>query len=96
MRKIVKASPAVRTLAARMGVDLAEMKGSGEGGRVLKDDIIAASTASDLGGVAGSGGDRMGQMDRDQVPAVTRVEFGRTRKVMYRALGEMGAVPHFG
>jgi pyruvate/2-oxoglutarate dehydrogenase complex dihydrolipoamide acyltransferase (E2) component len=93
LRKIVKASPAVRTLAARMGIDLMDIKGSGEGGRVLRDDITSHITGSslsvDVDGQAPPGA-------RDEVPTTTRVEFGRTRKVMYRAMGDMGSVPHFG
>ena len=99
LRKIVKASPAVRTLAARMGIELVDVKGSGEGGRVLRDDLTSHSApASHLS----SGGSRAGEVmhlesrDRGEIPEVTRVEFGRTRKVMYRAMGDMGSVPHFG
>lgn len=99
LRKIVKASPAVRTLAARMGIELVDVEGSGEGGRVLRDDLTSHSApASHLS----SGGSRAGEVmelesrDRGEIPEVTRVEFGRTRKVMYRAMGDMGSVPHFG
>jgi len=93
LRKIVKASPAVRTLAARMGIELVDVKGSGEGGRVLRDDLTSHSghSGSDRGEVVGTS---LG--DRREVPEATRVEFGRTRKVMYRAMGDMGSVPHFG
>jgi 2-oxoisovalerate dehydrogenase E2 component (dihydrolipoyl transacylase) len=95
LRKIVKASPAVRTLAARMGIELVDVKGSGEGGRVLRDDLTSHSAPA-----SHSWGSRneveMGGRDRGAIPEVTRVEFGRTRKVMYRAMGDMGHVPHFG
>jgi len=94
LRKIVKASPAVRTLAARMGIELIDVKGSGEGGRVLRDDLTShsapASHSHDRNEV------EMGGRDRAGISEVTRVEFGRTRKVMYRAMGDMGQVPHFG
>lgn len=49
-RDRVAASPRARTLAARRGMDLAEMTGSGPGGRVLAADVTrlarAAPTAS--------------------------------------------------
>ena len=99
LRKIVKASPAVRTLAARMGIELVDVKGSGEGGRVLRDDLTSHSAAASH---LSSGGSRAREVmelesrDRGEIPEVTRVEFGRTRKVMYRAMGDMGSVPHFG
>jgi 2-oxoisovalerate dehydrogenase E2 component (dihydrolipoyl transacylase) len=97
LRKIVKASPAVRTLAARMGIELVDVKGSGEGGRVLRDDLTSHSTSTSQSHDGGSRNEvEMGGRDRGAIPEVTRVEFGRTRKVMYRAMGDMGQVPHFG
>jgi 2-oxoisovalerate dehydrogenase E2 component (dihydrolipoyl transacylase) len=97
LRKIVKASPAVRTLAARMGIELVDVKGSGEGGRVLRDDLTSHSaSASHFEGSESRNEVEMGARDRGEIPEVTRVEFGRTRKVMYRAMGDMGQVPHFG
>jgi pyruvate dehydrogenase E2 component (dihydrolipoamide acetyltransferase) len=42
----VKASPLARRLAEQKGVDLATLKGSGPGGRIVKADIDAASGAA--------------------------------------------------
>jgi 2-oxoglutarate dehydrogenase E2 component (dihydrolipoamide succinyltransferase) len=43
-----RSSPAVRKLAREQGVDLARVSGSGDGGRVTKDDVLrAASPARD-------------------------------------------------
>jgi len=98
LRKIVKASPAIRTLAARMGIELAGVKGSGEGGRVLREDLLAFDSSTSTSTSTGSNG-QAGHLDggdRSSIPTSTRVEFGRTRKVMYRAMGDMGNVPHFG
>ena len=39
-----KASPAVRKLARESGVDLGTVDGSGDAGRITKDDVIAAAT----------------------------------------------------
>ncbi len=63
----VKAVPAVRALAARLGVDLETLSGTGPGGRIMRRDVEAAasrrpgasgvprSTASDAGsGMAGT------------------------------------------
>jgi 2-oxoisovalerate dehydrogenase E2 component (dihydrolipoyl transacylase) len=96
LRKIVKASPAVRTLAARMGIELVDVKGSGEGGRVLRDDLTSHSVPASHSYGESRNEVGMGGRDRSGIPEVTRVEFGRTRKVMYRAMGDMGQVPHFG
>lgn len=40
----VEALPAVRKLAAEMGVDLSSLAGSGPGGRVTRDDVLAAGS----------------------------------------------------
>lgn len=39
------ASPSVRKLARERGVDLQELAGSGEGGRVTRDDVLTAASA---------------------------------------------------
>jgi pyruvate dehydrogenase E2 component (dihydrolipoamide acetyltransferase) len=39
----VKASPLARRLAAEMGVDIASLKGTGPEGRIVKEDVLAAS-----------------------------------------------------
>src|SRR5690606_11264374 len=41
----VLASPVARKLAADLGVDIATVKGTGEQGRVLKDDVASLGTA---------------------------------------------------
>ncbi|KAI8463741.1 MAG: lipoamide acyltransferase [Monoraphidium minutum] len=48
----VLASPAVRALARELGVDPAGVAGSGPGGRLLKEDVFAASEAGGGGGGA--------------------------------------------
>lgn len=99
LKRIVKASPAVRTLAARMDVDLAEVKGTGDGGRVTSEDVRGHAGGSSSTTHNASGRNDEGPSSgaaRASMPPTTRVEFGRTRKVMYRAMGDMGSVPHFG
>jgi pyruvate dehydrogenase E2 component (dihydrolipoamide acetyltransferase) len=39
----IKASPLARKVAHEMGVDLSRIQGSGPGGRIVRDDIIAAA-----------------------------------------------------
>ena len=42
----VKASPVARRMAAEQGIDLARLTGSGPGGRVTKEDVLAAVQAA--------------------------------------------------
>jgi len=46
----VLASPAVRALARELAVDLAYVAGSGQSGRVLKEDVLAAAERPAAGG----------------------------------------------
>jgi pyruvate dehydrogenase E2 component (dihydrolipoamide acetyltransferase) len=41
----IKASPLAKKVAAEMGVDLAAVQGSGPGGRIVQDDVVAAGQA---------------------------------------------------
>lgn len=43
----VKASPAARRLAAEKGVDLADLVGTGPGGRIVEADVLAAAARSE-------------------------------------------------
>jgi len=102
-KKILLTSPATRSLAGRLGIDLSEVEGSGEKGRITREDV---QRHADRGGKRGSVGGTGDQANLVQISApmgkrgewadVTKVEFGRTRKVMYRALGAQAEVPHFG
>ncbi|OCF34848.1 hypothetical protein I316_03393 [Kwoniella heveanensis BCC8398] len=98
-RVIIKASPAVRTLATRLGVDLAKVDATGPSGRITKEDIEAfAPRSTNTSSRSGAGGEAglVRYVERDLEPDTRRIEFGRTRKVMYRALGAQGSIPHFG
>jgi 2-oxoisovalerate dehydrogenase E2 component (dihydrolipoyl transacylase) len=89
-RHPVKASPAVRNLASRLKVDLTILAPTGEAGRVTWNDVMDANMAKEMPSP------RIGQSSRDTHDEITRVEFGRTRKAMYKALGPQAGIPHFG
>ena len=97
-RKVVLTSPAVRSLARRLDVDLERVQGSGDKGRIRKEDVEAYAARRDGSGnaFASSSKQTLDSGDRSKIPEITRVEFGRTRKVMWKALGAQGSVPHFG
>ncbi len=64
----VFAGPAVRRLARELDIDLTNVRGSGEHGRITKEDVKAA-LAGRAGGGAGGGG-------LPEVPAVDFAKFG--------------------
>ncbi|HEV3231214.1 MAG TPA: dihydrolipoamide acetyltransferase family protein [Candidatus Dormibacteraeota bacterium] len=49
------ASPLARRLAARLGVDLSRVRGSGPGGRIVREDVEAAAGAGSPGAAAPPG-----------------------------------------
>lgn len=110
-KRIVKTSPATRAHAHRLGVELEDCTPTGEGGRVTREDVERAAAdstpsapaptprASAPSAPAAQAAPRAPSpvaypVDRGE--AVERMEMGRTRKVMYKAMGSMGDVPHFG
>jgi len=77
------ASPAIRRFARELGVDVAQIKGSGEKGRVTKDDVqdfVKAALAQPRG-AAGAGG--------LQVLAMPEVDFAKFGAVETRPLSRI-------
>jgi pyruvate dehydrogenase E2 component (dihydrolipoamide acetyltransferase) len=84
----VKASPVARRLAREEGVELAALKGSGPGGRIVKRDVEEAARA----GVrpAAAAGRPESEADYEDVP------LSQMRKTIAKRLVEsIGPVPHF-
>ncbi|HYH59246.1 MAG TPA: dihydrolipoamide acetyltransferase family protein [Thermoleophilaceae bacterium] len=76
----VKASPVARRMAGEMGVELAQLEGSGPGGRILKADVEAA--AKDGGAAAPERDQRQAASDkRDAQPEPQRGEAGAKGEV---------------
>lgn len=46
----VRAAPAVRKLAVELGVELADLRGTGPEGRITRDDVLAASSGATVHG----------------------------------------------
>jgi pyruvate dehydrogenase E2 component (dihydrolipoamide acetyltransferase) len=67
----VYASPAVRRLARELGVDLAAVDGSGNRGRIVKDDVKSFVKAR----MAGKG--PTGSADGSGIPAIPEIDFSR-------------------
>ena len=56
--KLAPAGPAVRRFAREVGVDINAVTGSGPGGRISRDDILAVVRQANHPSAAGSGGNR--------------------------------------
>ncbi|MEM9016001.1 MAG: dihydrolipoamide acetyltransferase family protein [Verrucomicrobiota bacterium] len=86
--KRVKASPLARKLAAEMGVDLTRVRGTGPGGRIVREDVEYAPLGgggSDLGLLPSSSG----LQDAD-LPLS-----GMRRVIAQRLLESKTTIPHF-
>ena len=85
----VHAGPAVRMTAREFGVDLAEVKGTGPKGRILKEDVQAFVKArlqqsKDAAGATGGAG-------IPPIPTVDFSRFGETEEVPMTRLMQVGA-----
>jgi len=65
----VNAGPAVRRLARELDIDLTSLRGTGEKGRITRDDVKAALSGGAPAGVSGGGG-------LPEIPAVDFAKFG--------------------
>ena len=90
----VKASPLARRLAAEQGLEIAQVKGTGPGGRVIEADVRAAMKSAPAAGAAPqkkpAAAAPAQQMHGD------RIHLSGMRKVIAQRLTEsLGPVPHF-
>jgi pyruvate dehydrogenase E2 component (dihydrolipoamide acetyltransferase) len=88
----IKASPIAARLAAEMGVNLAQLKGSGPEGRIIKEDVLAAAKQGSPGG-----GQPQPQRTRPRTgPEVEHEELTRMQTIVARRMVESKTtVPHF-
>jgi pyruvate dehydrogenase E2 component (dihydrolipoamide acetyltransferase) len=87
----IKASPIAARLAAEMGVNLAQVKGSGPEGRIVKEDVLAAAkTGATAGRTAPQRAPARGG------PEVEHEELTRMQTIVARRMVESKTtVPHF-
>ncbi len=79
----VHASPSVRRLARELDVDLTKLKGSGEKGRITKDDLkrALAGGAPDAGVSGGMGVPPIPAVDFTQFGEIETVQMSRIKKI---------------
>jgi pyruvate dehydrogenase E2 component (dihydrolipoamide acetyltransferase) len=75
----VHASPAVRRLARELDIDLAKINGSGEKGRITKDDIRRVMRGEARGGASGEAG----------IPAIPPQDFAKFGPIETRPLSRL-------
>lgn len=86
----VKASPLARKLAGELGVDLSRIKGSGPGGRIVKEDVESAPAGG------GGGGSNLGLLpDSSGLVDANLPLSGMRRVIAQRLLESKTTIPHF-
>lgn len=94
----IKASPLARKIAADQGIDLAALKGSGPGGRILKEDVLNAEPAA--AAPAATAGKSEAAPAKPAAPAATlealELPVSNMRKSIAKALvASKTQAPHF-
>jgi pyruvate dehydrogenase E2 component (dihydrolipoamide acetyltransferase) len=93
---VTPAGPAVRRLARELGVDLARVAGTGPGGRIVREDVVAAvrqASASPQHRRPAPGG--AGSADRDDWGPVRREAMSRMRKtIAANMVRSVTTIPH--
>ena len=97
-KKLVYAGPGVRRMARELGVDLAQVKGSGRKGRILKEDVQKAKDqpgAAEGAGLPGLDLAPWPQVNFEKYGAVERVPLSRIKKISGPALARNWVmIPH--
>jgi len=81
----VPAGPGVRRLAREVGVDLRQVQGSGDGGRIIRDDVMAYVRQSDRGS---SPAVAKGNGESDEFGPVRVVKMPKIRKTIAAKMHE--------
>lgn len=84
------ATPAVRHLTRELGIELADISGTGRDGRVLKEDVQKHAAARDAPRTDNQKGGRTTEVEADTVTALTP-----TQTAMFKTMTKSLAIPHF-
>jgi len=90
------AGPAVRRLARELGVDLARVRGSGPGGRIIREDVVAAVRQASAQGPSVRGrASESAATERDDWGPIRREQMSRMRKtIAANMLRSVSTIPH--
>jgi len=78
----IAAGPAIRRFAREVGVDLAAVQGTGEGGRITRDDILAVVRQASQVARSGSAGSAAGPSQTDEWGPIHVEKMSRIRKTI--------------
>ncbi|KAJ1563072.1 hypothetical protein HK405_002891 [Cladochytrium tenue] len=87
----VFATPAVRRVARELGVDLAEVEGTGKGGRVMKDDVVRFAEKAVPETPRASTASLATVVEGDTLKPLTAIQ-----KAMFKQMTKSLSIPHFG
>ena len=89
------AGPAVRRLARELGVDLARVRGSGAGGRIVREDVIAAVRQASAAGPGVRSRSDSAATERDDWGPIRREQMSRMRKtIAANMVRSVQSIPH--
>jgi pyruvate dehydrogenase E2 component (dihydrolipoamide acetyltransferase) len=89
------AGPAVRRLARELGVDLARVRGTGPGGRIVREDVVAAVRQASAAGPALRPRADTGATERDDWGPIRREQMSRMRKtIAANMVRSVQTIPH--
>ncbi|NBT13116.1 MAG: biotin/lipoyl-binding protein [Planctomycetia bacterium] len=89
------AGPAVRRLARELGVDLGRVRGSGPGGRIVREDVVAAVRQASSAGPALRARPDTGSTERDDWGPIRREQMSRMRKtIAANMVRSVQTIPH--
>ena len=88
------AGPAVRRLARELGVDLARVRGTGQAGRIIREDVIAAVRHASAAPAGRTRGDST-STERDDWGPIRREQMSRMRKtIAANMVRSVQTIPH--
>ncbi len=93
----IKASPLARKIAEEKGIDLASLKGTGPGGRIVEKDVTSAgSTEKPAAPAAGKASAKKAAAPEISAGETARISLTGMRKtIAERLVSSLGPVPHF-
>ncbi|KAI8799968.1 2-oxoacid dehydrogenases acyltransferase-domain-containing protein [Cladochytrium replicatum] len=87
-------TPAVRRIARERGIDLALVKGTGKGGRIMKEDVLNHSEISKASPTPVPS--LAAKASKQPAGADTLVPLSPIQKAMFKSMTRSLAIPHFG